>query len=327
MNKSLVKRELRNAAEVLVIYALTTLLAYVFDIYSVHSENLLMIYLLGILIIIMQTKSFLATVFSSVLFVLTHDFLFLDPRYVWVSFTRNFAVTASVFLIVALIVNLLVVRLQKQIESSRESANLHKKLYKASQGLLAVHGRDNVIKYSDEALTQLAEAEVEFYFDIDKHDENEAKKWCFKNSAKCGHGEVEFTAASHKYLPIRSDNKTVGVVSIDCSKKEMSEETESCINALLSQIIIAIERESLETEKRDEEALREREQIKAKVMKGISHDMYPHVKKINETATKVKEGKNLMEDAEIEENLKSIIDDSKYLAEVVDNLIDITKDK
>lgn len=34
-----------------------------------------------------------------------------------------------------------------------------------------------------------------------------------------------------------------------------------------------------------------------------------------------------MEDAEIEENLKSIIDDSKYLAEVVDNLIDITKEK
>lgn len=325
-NKAL-KQVLRNSTEVVIIYLLTTLLAYVFDLYSVHSENLLMIYLLGILIIIMQTKSFIATVFSSILFVITHDFLFLDPRYVWVSFTRNFAVTAFVFLVVALIVNLLVVRLQKQIEGSKESARLHKMLYKASEGLLSVHGRENVIKYADSALTELAGAEVEFYFDIDKNDANEAKKWCLKNSAKCGHGEVEFSETSCKYLPIKSNNKTVGVVSIDCSEKEMSEETEHCISALLSQITIAIERESLETEKRDEEHFREREQIKAKVMKGISHEMYPRVKEINKTATDIKEGKNLMEDSEIEEKLTSIIDTSKYLTEVVDNLIDITKDK
>lgn len=327
MKKSLFKRALGNFAEVIIIYVLTTLLAYVLDIYSVHSENLLMVYLLGILIIIMQTKSFLATVFSSILFVITHDFLFLDPRYVWVSFSRNFAITSAVFLIAALIVNLLVVRLQKQIEISKENEGLHKKLYKASEGLLSVHGRDNVIEYADNALTELAGAEVEFYFDIDMHDDNEAKKWCYKNSAKCGHGEVEFSDANCKYLPIKSNNKTVGVVSIDCSHKEMSNETELCISALLSQITIAIERESLESERRDELQLREREQIKAKVMKGISHDMFPRVKLINETATSIKEGKNLMEDSEIDEKLVSIIDNSRYLGEVVDNLLDITKDK
>lgn len=327
MKKQSLKKELNNALQVVIIYILTTLLAFVFDLYSVHSENLLMIYLLGILIIIMQTKSFLATVFSSVLFVLTHEFLFLDPRYGIMSFSRNFAVTASVFLIVALIVNLLVVRLQKQIISSKDSANLHKKLYKASEGLLSVHGRENVIKYADKSLTELAGAEVEFYFDIDKNDENEAKKWCLKNSAKCGHGEVEFADANCKYLPIKSNNKTVGVVSIDCSEKEMSEDTEHCISALLSQITIAIERESLEIEKRDDHQFHERELVKAKVMKGISHEMYPKVKEINKTATELKESKNLMEDSEIDEKLASIIDTSKYLTEVVDNLIDITKEK
>ena len=55
--------------------------------------------------------------------------------------------------------------------------------------------------------------------------------------------------------------------------------------------------------------------------------MFPRVKLINETATSIKEGKNLMEDSEIDEKLVSIIDNSRYLGEVVDNLLDITKDK
>lgn len=328
MNKSTLKRYGIKLLVVLIVYALTTLLAFVLDLREIHSENLLTLYLLGIIIIVMETKSFIITVFSSLLFIMTHNYMFLDPKYDWHPLTnKSFALSAALFLIVALIVNLLVVRLQKQIAGSKESANLHKKLYKASEGLLSVHGREKVIEYSDNALTLLADADVEFFFDIDKHEPNEAKKWCYKNSAKCGHGEVEFPNADHKYLPIRSNNKTVGVVAIDCSKKEMSEETEACIDALLSQVTIAIEREGLEREKRDEYALREREQLKARVMNGISHDMYPHVKKINETATSIKEGKNLMEESEIDEKLSSIIDASKYLSEVVDNLLDITKEK
>ena len=163
-----IKQGMKYFIQVFVIYILTSLLAYVFDMYSVHSENLLILYLLGVLIIIMETKNFLITTLSSVLFLVTHNFLFLDPRYTWVFYSRNFALSATVFFVVALIVNTLVVRLQKQITAAKKNEQLHKKLYEASQGLLKVHGKDRIVAYSDEALTKLAGAEVEFYFDIDK---------------------------------------------------------------------------------------------------------------------------------------------------------------
>ena len=302
MNKNRIRTFAKNFLQVIVIYALTTLLAYVLDGYSIHSENLLTLYLLGVLIVIMQTKSFLSTVFASVLFILKHDFLFLEPRYRWITHSRSFALSASIFLLVALIVNTLVVRLQKQIETSKYNENLHKKLYEASEGLLSVHGKDHVVKYADEA-----------------------RKWCFKNSSKCGHGETEFSDAGYKYIPVRSNSKTVGVVSIDCSKNELSREAEECLIALLSQVSIAFEREELEDEKRQEARSHEREQLKAMVMKGISHDMYPRISFIHKSSKEMVEGLNLMTEEDVRKKLIVIEQESDYLNQTVDNLLDITK--
>lgn len=327
MKLSNLRKVPRNVLEVIIIYALTTLLAYVFDIYNVQPENLLMVYLLGVVIIVMQTKSFVATIISSVLFVITHDVLFIDPRYQWVSFTKNFTVASLFFLTVALIVNLLVVRLQRQNESSKQSAALRKKLYKASEGLLAVRGKNKVIEYSDKALTELAGAEVEFYFDVDGSEKNEAIKWCFKNSAKCGHKEAEFPELSHKYIPIRSNNKTVGVVSIDCSEKEMSEETEQCIIALLSQITIAIEREDLTDERKEEERTLTHEHVVAGTIKSLSREMSPYVTTMNKEAKDLKENINLLEENEVNEKLAALEEHSEDLIKFVDNLIDLTKDE
>ena len=73
----------KNLAIVIITYALTTLLAFVLDFRGIHSENLLTLYLLGIIIIVTETKSFLTTVLSSVLFIMTHNFMFLEPKYDW----------------------------------------------------------------------------------------------------------------------------------------------------------------------------------------------------------------------------------------------------
>lgn len=320
-----IRKGVKYFAQVFVIYVLTTLLAYVFDMYSVHSENLLILYLLGVLIIIMETKNFLITTLSSVLFLVTHSFLYLEPRYAVVFHSRNFILSAVVFFVVALIVNTLVVRLQKQITAARKNEQLHKMLYEASQGLLKVHGKERIVAYSDEALTKLAGAEVEFHFDIDKNDSNEARKWCFKHSAKCGYGETEFPDAGCKYIPIRSKKKTIGVVSIDCSENGLSAETEECIVALLSQITIAIERDELETQNKREMAEHERERIKAMVMKSLSHDMYPRIKAIHENAKQINENMNLMEDEEIHAKLDAVETEAEYITQVVDNILDITK--
>lgn len=311
-------------AQVVIIYLLTTLLAYALDMKHVHDENLLTLYLLGIIIIVIETKSFITTVIASVVFLLTHNYMFLKPYFEWSLKSKNFWLSAAIFFVVALVVNTLVVRLQYQIKRAKKNEELHKRLFEANQGLLTIHGKERIISYSDEAITKLAGAQVSFFFDIDKNDENEAKRWCFKNSAKCGHGEAEFPEAGCKYIPIRSKKKTIGVVAIDCTQKELDKEAEECVIALLSQISIAIERTELEAEARKEEKFHERERTKATVFKSISHDIYPRVQNIITVTKNINENMNLLEESEIHEKLSLIEADADYVAQNVDNLLGIT---
>ncbi|NLL63397.1 MAG: DUF4118 domain-containing protein [Ruminococcaceae bacterium] len=317
----------KDMLQVIIICGLATLLAFAMDAYGIKSSGLLLLFLLAVLIITIQTTHFIPTFIASFILIFSMDYLFLEPRYSWTVRSKSFVTSAIIFLIVAFIVNTLVSRLQSQINKSKYNANLHKKLYKASQDLLGIRGKDRVIEYSNKKLSELTGCETEFFFDIDKDETNEALKWCFKNSAACGYGEVEFQEAGYKYVPIRSANKTVGVVSIDCTKNELSTEAEECLTALLSQITIAFERETLEAEKRQEAAQHEREQIKAMVMKEISHDMYTKITSIHKNAKEIKERFNLMEDKEITEKIESIETESDYLTQTVDNLLDITKEK
>ena len=55
--------------------------------------------------------------------------------------------------------------------------------------------------------------------------------------------------------------------------------------------------------------------------------MYPRAKAIYESAKAMRENMNLMENDEILERLRKIEDESDYIAQTVDNLLDINKDR
>ncbi|MBO4446472.1 MAG: hypothetical protein J5782_05940, partial [Clostridia bacterium] len=89
----------------------------------------------------------------------------------------------------------------------------------------------------------------------------------------------------------------------------------------------AIERAELEAEKDAEAELRAREHLKSTVTKNISHDMYPRAKDIHKHAKEMRESINLMDNEEIISRLKTIEEESDYIAQTADNLLDINKDR
>ena len=61
------------------------------------------------------------------------------------------------------------------------------------------------------------------------------------------------------------------------------------------------------------------------VMKGISHDMYPRISFIHKSSKEMVEGLNLMTEEDVRKKLIVIEQESDYLTQTVDNLLDITK--
>ena len=308
---------------VLSVYLLASLLGFTMLTYGVNSRNLLMIYLLGIVIIIIETGNFIITLLSSLLFIFSHNFLFLEPRYEWDVSQKGFVMTTLMFLLVALVVNVLVVKMQRQTRAAQRSARLHRKLYKAIEGLVKVQGQDKIVEFADENISELAEAEAHFCLDISRDDPNEAKKWCLRNSATCGHGEPDFDDADNKYIPIRSNRKTIGVLMINCAEKDLDEDTKEAVMALVSQICLALDRNKLEEQNKKDSAVYAREKIKGTVMKNLSHDMYPRINRIKELAGELK-GQEVLDHKVIDDQLATIEKEAQYLSETVDNIFDIT---
>ncbi len=321
--KSILKKILYSIAVILVVYLLSTLLGYTFLTHGVQAPYLLLIYLLGTVVVVFETSSFVATIFSSVLFITSHVFLFVEPRYSFVIHQKSFILTMVIFLMVAIFVNILVVRLKKQTKQSQREAQIHKELYQSIEGLLKIQERDKIIKFASHALSQIAMTDTQFLVDIPKDESNKAVSWCFRNSSPCGHGEAEFPDSDYKYIPIRLNRKTIGVVSIDCTLCEPDQVTMDAIHALINQLTLALQRCRLEEQAKKDASQYAREKIKGTVMKSLSHDMSPRVTTIRDLAQELRDETDLSKE-EINQRLDVIVKEADYLFDTVDNILDIT---
>ena len=68
--------QLKNIISFIIIVGLTAALCTVLFQHGAHTENLLLIMLVGILTVVIQTKNFLYTIVSSVVLIIFYDYFF-----------------------------------------------------------------------------------------------------------------------------------------------------------------------------------------------------------------------------------------------------------
>lgn len=319
MKESSIKRWLADILNSAFIFGLTLLLAYVLNRFHLNHESIKLIYLLGVMVMILRTNNFMMTLAASILFAYVDVKLFVDPAQYH---QQSMIISTIIFLAIAIVINVIYAYLKRRIKESKANATVHKKLFKASEGLISVHGNENIINFANENLSDLADTEVEAFFDISKDDPDEAKKWCLRNSAKCGYGETEFTDSQYKYIPIRSNTKTIGVIAVLCYGKKISKTTFDCIDAFVSQISTALERDRLESNLKREAEVYAREKMKGMVLKDVSHKMYPKIVEINDLVTQLSDNESLSDD--VRTQFRSIQKDTVYIVDTIDNILDIT---
>jgi len=91
------------------------LLAFIFHFLNLRQENTLMIFLTGILIIVIETGSYLSGFITSVLCVGIFNYFFVEPYYTFYISDINNVISLIIFFIVSLFAGMLASRLQQQI--------------------------------------------------------------------------------------------------------------------------------------------------------------------------------------------------------------------
>lgn len=318
----------RRLLKALVVFILSILLTFALYDMGLRAENILLIFVVGILIIIVESASFIWGILSAIIFILMFNFFFTEPRFSLNVDDPNHYVSFIIFFIVAAIVATLMSRLQKQMNLARHNAAVSENLYEMSKGFWHFNDEAGIVAYAERAIFNLLKRECKlFILDRGHYSEQLPQEviWCFKNSFPCGCGETKFSRDKYKYLPIRSANSTLGVVQIDCSKLELSKDDSRYLTTVLFQLTIALERYRLNLLEEESRTKLDRESLRNNLLRSISHDLRTPLTGIAGGSGLLLENINSISAEETTTILRDIHTDALWLSSLVENLLNMTR--
>lgn len=320
-------KTLKNASKVAVIWVLSTMFAIVLNHAGVRIENLLLIYVVGVVICSVETSSMCWGIGSAVVFLFTFNFLFTTPKFTFQVDDPNYVISLIIFIIVAFIVASLTVKLQRQMAIANMRTEITTKLNAIGSGFLNLTGLPAIARYSCDSLRKMTEKQVDILI---RSNEKEAfsdsiAEWCYRNSMSCGHGEAQFGENTFLYVPIKNSNKTYGVIIFDCSDGDLEEEEKIYVDTVISQITLVLERERLNEEKEETKLQIEKERLKSTLLRSISHDLRTPLTGIAGSSNFLYDNYMYLDEETAKSMLNDICTDAEWLNSMVENLLNMTR--
>lgn len=177
-----------NILKTAAVLALCTAVAYLFNLAGLRTENISMVYLVGVLLITMATERLLYGIAASVASIFAYNFFFTAPTFTFRVNDPNYIVTLVILLAGSFIVSLLTSKLHRHVAEAQYREKQMRSLYDISTSFLGVSGMDDIVRYGMNGLSRLENRQCIIYtardLSMGKHaaaelEENEAARWCF----------------------------------------------------------------------------------------------------------------------------------------------------
>jgi len=310
---------------------------------GIKESNILMVYLIGVLIVIIETQGYFWGVLASVLCVFGFNYFFTQPLYSFEVHDPNYILTFFIFFVVTVIASTLSSRLKKQVKIAHDKEAQTKHLYDITSGYLNISGVDNILDHGIQSLalvqdrncviyiaqnfSQLSEA---YYQEEDFPDpsiiENKVPAtWCFTNMMPCGYGTPYYPSSQWKYFPVISNSRALGVLGIYCHEEDIEEEEMIFINTVVSQMALALEREFLYSQQEEGKIEIEKEKLRNNLLRAISHDLRTPLTAIAGSAGFIIDSYDHLDKETIVGLLTDIGKDVTWLNNLVENLLHMTR--
>ena len=314
---------LRNLGIAAILFVAGIAAAFGFSMIGLEPEASLLLFILGILIVSIETDSGAWGIGLGVAYLLVYDLFFTVPRLALPIFNRNDAITLVIFAVVALIAGALASRMKQQVEIAEHNALVLRRLNKISSGLIDSTSAEGACASTADALTSILGRDVAIC--LGRPTGDAAAEECFDEGYQTGAGVSGFAGCAHRYLPLAAKAQTYGVVSIDCSETGIDRSTASFIDSVITQTVVAIERNDLEEHARADEARIERERFKTTFLRSVSHDLRTPLAGIQGNAEFLERNFDQVDKEERAALLSSMASDARWLAEMIDNLLNMTR--
>jgi len=302
--------------------------------------NLVMLYLLAV-VISASLWGRGPAIATSLISVLVFDVLFIPPRFKFSVADTQYILTFIGLFVVGVMISELASKLRERaLEASRREAQTAI-LYRLSRDLTTTLNLTDVLDIIRAHVEKVTGSKVKIYLQqagalkqwvsgawasLEEFDESIAR-WVVENVSPAGAGTSHIPSANACYLPLKTGNQTVGVLSYRIRElRDVMERDESVLlDALANQCALAIERIRLLEENRNMELLRERDKLYTVLLNSISHDLRTPLVAITGTLSSLMEDGEHLERTTVRELIETAFEESLRLNNIVGDLLDITR--
>ena len=336
---------LRDICESVLVLLCATLLGTLFYAVGFTEANIITVYILGVVILSVITTNRFCCLVASVASVLIFNFLFTVPRFTFRIVDPGYYVTFLIMFVASFLTGTLASRLKENAAQSAQAAFRTKILLETNQLLQKENEEKDIIAATAVQLTKLLKKDIVMYpaekgslqepilypagesspADLLTENERATADWAFRNNQHAGATTDTLDSAKCLYLAIRVNEHVYGVVGISINERPLDSFENSILLAILGECALAIENIKNEKEKEAAAILAKNEQLRANLLRAISHDLRTPLTSISGNASNLMSNYEQLDDESRTQIFTDIYDDAMWLINLVENLLAVTR--
>ena len=329
------------------ILATATVIGWAFLRLGFANANIIMVYLLGVLLTSAFTSGYTCGVLSAFLSVILFNYFLTEPRLSLAAYGSKYPITFAVMFAAALLTGTLAAKLKAHAQLSARDAYRTKLLFDMNRQLQKAETPDEVYQMTATQIQKLMKRDVLIYpaqgdalldgnvypadgsspYSLpDTDQEQDVIQWVWQNRKRAGATTQNFPKAKRLYLAIRTGQQVYGVIGIPMGKQPQPDAfTSSVLFSILGECALALESLRNAEEKEKAAVLAKNEQLRANLLRSISHDLRTPLTSISGNADTLLHSYNVLDEQTRKQIFTDIYDDAQWLTGLVENLLSITK--
>lgn len=322
-----------------------TLLGLLFHGLGFTESNIIMVYILGVLLTSVLTSHQIYSLVTSAACIFIFNFLFTTPRFSLRAYDTGYPVTFVIMFLTAYITGTFALRYKRQAKQSAKIARRTKILFDTDQLLSKSRSKEDIIRTTAEQIVELLDrnivvfdnrnghlSEPRFFREnpVDAGKYNAEKEfitaeWVLHNNHAAGATTDIFPDGRYLYFALRVNDRVYGVVGIEAENAPLDSSEHSILLSILGEAALALENEKNTRDKEAAAVLAESEQLRANLLRTISHDLRTPLTTISCNASNLMYNGDSFDHETKQQIYSDIYNDSIWLYNLVENLLYATR--
>ena len=340
------KPSIKECFLTVLIFVICTFIGLAFQKFHFSEANVVTIYILGVLLTSILTDGYLCSVAGSVMSVFLFCFFLTEPRMSFQTYAVGYPVTFVIMLISSVLTGTLAAKLKMHARLSAQLAFRTQILFDTDRLLQKARSQKEILEITCTQLARLFDRSIVAYAAVNGRlaeghlfsekekaedqsyltlDEQQIARWVYTNKKRAGATTHYYKNSKCLYLAIRIGEQVYGVIGVPAQKNVLDSFEYSILLSVLNGCALAMDNARNAEEKEKNAVIAKNEQLRADLLRAISHDLRTPLCSISGNADMLLSNGKYLDEGTRRQIYTDIYDDAEWLTGVVENLLSITR--